>query len=61
MLDIDTDEGGDVTARLLPYSVEINSRLVERSLRTMGGARQLPAGAAELVSRYPETLTCAAR
>ncbi len=61
MLDIDADEGGDATARLRPYSGEINRQFVERSLRTMGGARQLPAGASELVAAYPATLTCGAR
>jgi choloylglycine hydrolase len=58
-LDIDTNVGGDATARLAAYSVETNSRLVERSLRPM--VKHIPPGAAQLVSRYPTTLTCAGR
>jgi penicillin V acylase-like amidase (Ntn superfamily) len=61
MLDIDADRGGDATARLAPYSVEANARLVERSLRPMAMAKQIPPGAAQLVSRYPDTLSCATR
>lgn len=61
MLDIDADVGGDATGRLAPFAVEANSRLVERSLRPMMSQRQIPSGAAQLVSRYPATLTCARR
>jgi choloylglycine hydrolase len=59
MLDIDAAPGGDATARLTPYSVVANSRIVERSLRPM--TKHVPPGAAQLVSHYPTTLTCARR
>jgi choloylglycine hydrolase len=57
MLDIDTGPAGNATERLAVYSGEVNRRLVERSLRPM--AQQVPAGAAQLLARYPSTLACA--
>lgn len=59
LLDIDAPQGGDATARLEPYRLETNRRLIEKSARHLGP--RLPPGAVELVARYPSALACSSR
>ena len=56
LVDIDTDAGGDIAARLHPYDEATNRNLIERSVRRI--RRQLPAGAVEGLIAYPAALAC---
>jgi len=58
LVDIDTDAGGDIAARLRPYDEATNRNLIERSVRRI--RKQLPPGAVEGLAAYPSALTCAA-
>jgi penicillin V acylase-like amidase (Ntn superfamily) len=58
VVDIDAAQGGDVTARLEPYRLETNRRLIAKSARHVGSV--LPPGAVDLVARYPSGLACSA-
>ena len=58
MLDIDTEQAGDVTDRFQDYSDEANRRLVNA---TMHGVAEMPPQAIEAVARYPSRLACGVR
>ena len=58
LLDIDTDAGGDVAARLRPYDEATNRNLIERSVRRI--RKQLPPGSVEGLVAYPSALACTA-
>jgi choloylglycine hydrolase len=58
LVDIDTDAGGDVAARLRPYDEATNRNLIERSVRRI--RKQLPPGSVEGLAAYPSALTCTA-
>jgi penicillin V acylase-like amidase (Ntn superfamily) len=58
LLDIDTDAGGDIAARLRPYDEATNRNLIERSVRRI--RKQLPPGSIEALVAYPSALACAA-
>ena len=56
LLDIDTDAGGDIAARLRPYDEATNRNLIERSVRRI--RKQLPPGSVEGLVAYPSALAC---
>ena len=56
LVDIDTDPSGDVADRLRAYDQTTNRSLIERSVR--GIRNQLPAGAIDMMVRYPSALSC---
>ena len=58
LIDIDTDAGGDIAARLRPYDDATNRSLIERSVRRI--RRQLPPGSVEGLVAYPSALACTA-
>ena len=58
LLDIDTDAGGDIAARLRPYDEATNRNLIERSVRRI--RKQLPPGSVEVLVAYPSALACTA-
>ncbi len=58
LLDIDTDAGGDIAARLRPYDEATNRNLIERSVRRI--RKQLPPGSVEGLVAYPAALACTA-
>ena len=58
LLDIDTDAGGDIAARLRPYDEATNRNLIERSVRRI--RKQLPPGSVEGLVAYPSALACTA-
>jgi len=58
LVDIDTDAGGDVAARLRAYDEATNRNLIERSVRRI--RKQLPPGSVEGLVAYPSALTCTA-
>ena len=58
LVDIDTDAGGDIAARLRPYDEATNRNLIERSVRRI--RKQLPPGSVEGLVAYPSALACTA-
>jgi penicillin V acylase-like amidase (Ntn superfamily) len=58
LIDIDTDAGGDVAARLRPYDDATNRALIERSVRRI--RKHLPPGSVEGLVAFPSALVCAA-
>lgn len=56
-LDLSAEGGGDVRARLVPYTTAANERLIEGGWNALGHL-DVYRPALELVSEYPETLRC---
>ena len=56
MLDVQSSQAGDVAAEFKPLTLQDNSRLVSRSLKSI--TSKLPSGTVELLSAYPFTLAC---
>ena len=56
MLDIASDQAGDVTSAFVPYREETNRALVEATLRSRRAA--LPAGTAQRVAAHPGAMVC---
>ncbi len=57
MLDMASDQAGDVASAFVPYREEANRSLVEATLRSRRA--KLPAGTSQRVAAYPATLVCA--
>ncbi len=57
MLDMASDQAGDVTSAFVPYREEANRALVEATLRSRRA--ELPAGTSARVAAHPATLVCA--
>jgi penicillin V acylase-like amidase (Ntn superfamily) len=58
VLDLDADVSGDVTARLVPYSREINRRLLETSVRQTPFLADIPAAELDRLAGLPEAAIC---
>ena len=56
-LDVDAERWGDVTASFLPYTLEMNWRIVRRSFAKHFGP--VSKGAVEYVARFAEGFSCA--
>ena len=58
VLDLDADVEGDVAGRLVPYTREINRKLVTSSFRKTPFLADTPAAEIEQVSAYPDSAVC---
>lgn len=58
VIDLDADLSGDVTDRFMPYSLEMNFRLIRKAFRRSWFSRHLPDTVIRERSRYPETFSC---
>ncbi len=56
-LDIQAERWGNISASLHDYTLEMNRRIVRRSLA--GHYTRLPRGAEEFLARFPESFRCA--
>lgn len=58
MLDINTKETGDVTAKFVDYTGQANRELIERSFGGTEFLKSVPAAAKDFIAAYPEPLAC---
>jgi hypothetical protein len=58
VVDLAADLRGDVTDRLVPYSREINRKLLEASVRATPFLTILPTAELDRLARLPEATTC---
>src|ERR1043165_2020340 len=59
IFDMNTKEGGDVTAKFTDYTRQANRDLIERSFNGTDFLKGLPAEARDAVAAYPESFSCA--
>ncbi len=58
VIDIDTDSTGDITDSMVPYSTEINKKLVFESFRRTEFLKNTPDQILDDHARYPESVVC---
>lgn len=58
VLDVLSDSAGDVSAHFVPYSRELNRKLISKTWSQTPGISTLPQEALELAVAYPETCAC---
>jgi len=58
LLDVHAALAGDVTARLDPYSAEVNRDLVRRAYRGTSFLRDVPEATLDTIARHPDTSRC---
>lgn len=56
MLDINTELEGSVTDKFVPYTLQANKAMIEKSLKDIAGA--FPPGTADQLAAYPDRLKC---
>ncbi|HEX8890960.1 MAG TPA: linear amide C-N hydrolase [Pyrinomonadaceae bacterium] len=59
IFDMNTKEGGDVTARFTDYTRQANRDLIEHSFNGTDFLKSLPSDARDAVAAYPESFSCA--
>jgi penicillin V acylase-like amidase (Ntn superfamily) len=61
IFDVNSEAGGDVTAKFADYTRRANRDLIERTFGATDFLKDVPAEAKDLAAAYPESFTCGLR
>ena len=58
LVDLDLKIGGDIAARLAPYSAEVNEALINKNYRASSVTRRTPPAEIQAIAEHPALATC---